>query len=64
LCGIVQILLCKSERDHLKQAFKNLALVLNIGAIVLLILSGQPYPAVVFFALLLAKGATMYFRQK
>ena len=56
LCGVAELLLCKSEREALKAGVSCAGAVINAAAIILLILSGQPYPAVMFFALLLIKG--------
>ena len=64
LCGVVQIAINRSERVHLKKSIHLLGVVLNVSAILLLILSGQPYPALLFFALLLIKGAVMLVKQK
>lgn len=64
LSGVVQIVINKSEREHLKQSIRLVGIALNVTAILLLILSGQPYPAVLFFALLLTKGAVMLVKQK
>ena len=64
LCGIVQISISKSECDKFKDRINLLALFLNVGAVFLLILSGQPYPAVLFLALLLIRGAVMLMKKK
>lgn len=64
LCGIVQILISKSERDKFKSRINLIGLFLNAGAVFVLILSGQPYPAVMFFTLLLIRGAVMLMKQK
>lgn len=64
LCGIVQILISKSECDKFKDRMNLLGLLLNAGAVFVLILSGQPYPAVMFFTLLLVRGAVMRMKQK
>ncbi len=56
LCGAVELLLCKSERKGLKVGVLCGGYIINAAAIILLILSGQPYPAVMFFALILIKG--------
>lgn len=64
LCGIIQILINKSEHDNSKQCINLIGLFLNVGAVFLLILSSQPYPAVMFFSLLLIRGAVMLMKQK
>ena len=64
VCGIVQILMHKSERNMLKACLNQIGLFLNIGAVFVLILSSQPYPAVLFFTLLLIRGAIMLMKQK
>ena len=56
ICGAVQILTNKGERENLKKNVKLIGFILNVCAIFVLILSGQPYPAVMFFTLLLLKG--------
>lgn len=56
LCGIVQILLNPGEREGLKKTVSMTGVILNICAILLLILSGQPYPAVLFFLLFVIKA--------
>ena len=64
VCGIVQLLLCRSECSKLKQSLSAAGTVTNICAILLLILSGQPYPAVLFFVLLVIKGAVLLIKEK
>lgn len=51
LCGVIQLLFNKKSPEIV-------GAVMNICAVLLLILSGQPYPAVLFLALLVIKGAT------
>ena len=55
LCGVIQLLINKAEGERLKKWVGATGGILNIGAIFILILSGQPYPAVLFFTLLLIK---------
>lgn len=55
-CGIVQVLLNQGEREVLKKTVSMAAAILNAGAILLLILSGQPYPAVMSFLLFAVKA--------
>ena len=64
LCGIVQILISKSEREKFKRSINLIGLFLNVGAVFVLVLSSQPYPAVMFFTLLLIRGAVMLLKQK
>ena len=56
VCGIVQILLNQGEREGLKKIVSMTGMILNAGAILLLILSGQPYPAVMSFLLFVIKA--------
>ena len=56
ICGIIQIITNKSEREKTKRSINVIGVILNACAIFVLILSGQPYPAVMFFTLLLIKG--------
>jgi len=59
LCGVLQMILIYSERIKLISFVTLLGLVVNAGAIFVLILSNQPYPAVMYFTFLLIKGAVM-----
>lgn len=56
-CGAIQMLLCGKEGDVPRATAGMIGMILNAGAVFLFILSGQPYPAAMFFALLLTKGA-------
>ncbi len=56
ICGIIQIIMNKSEREKIKWSVNAIGLILNACAVFILILGGQPYPAVMFFTLLLIKG--------
>lgn len=51
ICGMIQLLTNR-------KIVEIIGTIVNICTILLLILSGQPYPAVLFFALLVIKGAT------
>lgn len=51
ICGVLQLLI-----NH--KIVCTVGTIINICAIALLILSGQPYPAVLFLALLVIKGTT------
>lgn len=64
LCGIVQIVINRSEHDKFKVHINLLGMFLNVGAVFVLILSAQPYPALLYFTLLLIKGAIMLMKQK
>lgn len=64
VCGVIQILINKTEQEKVKKNIKIISVIVNAIAITLLILSGQPYPAVMFFVLLLAKGTVMLIKQK
>ena len=56
ICGIIQIIMNKSEREKIKRSANAIGVILNACAVFILILGGQPYPAVMFFTLLLIKG--------
>ena len=64
LCGAIQLLIGRSEREKLRSSVSLIGSAFNIAAVFLLILSGQPYPAVMYFALLLIKGAVMLLKRK
>lgn len=57
LCGIMELAIYKKELQKLQTGLTIAGGVLNVAVIILFILSGQPYPGVMFFALLLIKGA-------
>ncbi|MBQ3575090.1 MAG: helix-turn-helix transcriptional regulator [Clostridia bacterium] len=59
LCGILRILISRSDREKAKAILRNAGLAINAAAVFALILSGQPYPAALFFVLLLLKGAVL-----
>ena len=63
LCGALQLVLFSRECENVKRAFSVSAFVLNVGAILLCILSSQPYPAVFFFVFLLIKGGIFLLRR-
>lgn len=56
ICGIIQIIMNKSEREKIKRSVNAIGVILNACAVFILILGGQPYPAVMFFTFLLIKG--------
>lgn len=64
ICGVIQILINKTEHEKVKKTIKLISIIVNVSAIILLILSGQPYPSILFFVLLLAKGVVMRIKQK
>lgn len=59
LCGLIQVLIRRSESRSWKNAVSMAGLLFHVCAVFLLILGGQPYPAVLFFGLLLIRGAVM-----
>lgn len=63
ICGIIQIIMNKSEREKIKQNVNAIGVILNACAVFILILGGQPYPAVMFFTLLLIKGTVLVLKQ-
>lgn len=64
LCGIIQIFLCIREGERLGSIFSKAGFAFNIAAVFLLIIGGQPYPAIFFFTLLLIKSAAMLIRRR
>lgn len=64
ICGVIQIVINRGEREKLKRGINIIGVILNTGAIFVLILSGQPYPSVMFFTLLLIKGTVMLIKKK
>lgn len=64
VCGMVQIVMSRSGQDGHKGMVEALGTIVDAVAVVVLILSGQPYPAVLFFALLLIKGTVMAMKRK
>jgi transcriptional regulator with XRE-family HTH domain len=59
VCGVLLLINLKSEKENFKKALNITGTILNAVFVLLLILSGQPYPAVLFFALLMMKGFFM-----
>lgn len=53
--GIIQILLNKTGSKKLKMVFSFIDLTVNIITVFVLIISGQPYPAVTFFLFFVIK---------
>lgn len=56
ICGIVQMLLAGREKEKLNTTIGVVGTAVHICAILLLIISGHPYPAVLFFFLFAVKG--------
>ena len=56
ICGIAQMVLTGSENANLNTATSVVGIAAHISAIILLILCGHPYPAVLFFFLFALKG--------
>ena len=56
ICGIAQMVLAGSENTKMKTAANRVGTAAHIGATILLILCGHPYPAVLFFFLFAMKG--------
>ncbi len=63
ICGTIQILINNSERKKIKRSVNVISVILNACAVFILILGGQPYPAVMFFTLLLIKGTVRMLKQ-
>jgi len=63
ICGIIQLLINNSNREKLKRNVSAIGSILNVLIIFILILSNQPYPAVLFLTLLLVKGTVMLMKQ-
>ncbi len=63
ICGIIQIIMNKSEREKIKRSVNAIGVILNACAVFILILGGQPYPAVMFFTLLLIKGTVLVLKR-
>ena len=64
VCGVIQFAIRKREGETQKNHLTVAGAVVNICAVLLLILNGQPYPAVLFFGLLLLKMAVMLMKQR
>lgn len=56
ICGIAQMVLAGSENTKMNTAANMVGTAAHICAILLLIVSGHPYPAVLFFFLFAVKG--------
>ena len=57
VCGGTELLLRNQDRETLKRWANVGGFLLNACAVLLFIVSGQPYPAALFFVLLLIKWA-------
>ena len=64
ICGIIQIMINKSERQSIKRSVNAVGVILNACAILILILGGQPYPSVMFFTLFVIKGTVMTLKRQ
>ena len=53
ICGIIQIFFTKNE--NIRSLIKRIDILIHIIGIVILILSSQPYPTILFFSLFLMK---------
>ena len=59
ICGIVQMVLAGDESTKMNTATSIVGTTAHISAIILLILCGHPYPAVLFFFLFAMKGTLL-----
>ena len=59
ICGIAMMVLAGSENRKANTAISMVGTAAHIGAIILLILCGHPYPAVLFFFLFAMKGVLL-----
>lgn len=57
MLGVAQIGINRDEREKVREIISILGMVLNAAGILLMILSGQPYPAAIYFVLFLLKIA-------
>lgn len=64
ICGCIQLVINKTEHIKLNSALSIVGLILNASGILLLILSSQPYPAVMFFVLLILKCTVVITKKK
>ena len=63
-CGAIQLLVYNREDPTQQNSLVIVGTVLNACIVFLLILSGQPYPAVLFFGLLLLKMAVAQMKHR
>ena len=56
ICGIAQMVLAENKNTNMNTGAKMVGNVAHISTIILLILCGHPYPAVLFFFLFAMKG--------
>lgn len=59
LCGIVGLLLIGREQDNLSRTINAVGTIAHVSAIMLLIVSGHPYPTVLLFFLFALKGVLL-----
>lgn len=64
ICGFIQILINKGDKEKAKRSINIIGVILNASAVFTLIISGQPYPAVMFFTLFLIKITVLLIKQK
>lgn len=64
ICGAVQIIINRWERDKLRRSVSAIGALTNVCAVFVLILSGQPYPAIMYFSLFIIKGTSMLVKNK
>ena len=63
ICGIAQMVLAGSENKKINTAVSTVGYTAHVSAIILLILCGHPYPAVLFF-FLFAMKATLLLKKR
>ncbi len=64
LCGMIQLITNRWEKEKLRNILRATGVSLNICAVFVFILSGQPYPGAMFFALLLLKAVVFIIKEK
>lgn len=64
VCGVAQLATGRQDAERLRRGLNLTGVVIHTCAIVFLILSGQPYPAVLFLTLLLIKLAVALAKKK
>jgi hypothetical protein len=57
LCGIMGLLLTGREQENVRRTISTVGTIARVSAIMLLIVSGHPYPTVLLFFLFAVKGA-------
>ena len=64
VCGAAQLLFRGNDGEKTNRYATAISVLINAFAVVLMILNAQPYPAVMFFVLLLMKGAVLLLKHK